>query len=247
MALFADGTSAVDLTPSRIVSLSPAITEVLFELGVGSQVVGTTEHSDHPPEAKKIKRVGAYQRPSLEKILALKPDLILVGDEGPDQITASLSRFGLKQLTFRMRRLDDFETVVMLIGGALSIQSRAKQLVQNFKSKLKSIDGSCRGQVVVISLERHPFIVVGEGTFLDDILTLCGCKNGVTASSSSRVLVRGYRALNSEEKKLLPRHRGVELVMPLPKQHQDLVRLGPRLPEAIKSFCAELSRPELSK
>ncbi|MBC8236204.1 ABC transporter substrate-binding protein, partial [bacterium] len=66
-----------EVTGLRIVSLSPAITEILFELGVGGQIVGVSEHSDYPPEAKKIPWVGRYDEPNIELILQAKAALVV--------------------------------------------------------------------------------------------------------------------------------------------------------------------------
>ena len=65
-------------TPRRIVSMAPALTEILFALGLGDRVVGVTTYCDYPPEARALARIGGFVNPSVEAILALEPDLVLV-------------------------------------------------------------------------------------------------------------------------------------------------------------------------
>jgi len=82
--------------PQRIVSIAPSITETLYALRLGNRLVGDTEYCDYPPEARLKPHVGALLNPSLEKIVALKPDLVLGTDEANRRETADqLARLGI--------------------------------------------------------------------------------------------------------------------------------------------------------
>ena len=82
--------------PRRLVSIAPSITETLYELGLGDRLVGDTDYCDYPPQAKALPHVGAMLNPNLEKIVALKPDLVLGTDEANRRETADqLERLGI--------------------------------------------------------------------------------------------------------------------------------------------------------
>jgi iron complex transport system substrate-binding protein len=83
--------------PRRLVSIAPSITETLYSLGLGDRLVGDTDYCDYPPQAKALPHVGALLNPSLEKIVALKPDLVLGTDEANRRETADqLERLGIQ-------------------------------------------------------------------------------------------------------------------------------------------------------
>src|SRR6185369_5318687 len=85
------------LPPSRIVSLAPALTEILFAVGAGDRVVGVTAFCDYPPEARQLPKVGGYTTPSVEAILALRPDLVLVSPASGNRDPAlALRQAGLR-------------------------------------------------------------------------------------------------------------------------------------------------------
>src|SRR4051812_29302855 len=76
----------------RVISLSPAITEIIFELKLNEFLVGTSEFSDYPDEAKNLPHVGPYSKPLLEKIISLRPDLVFIPTEGPEDIEIRLRK-----------------------------------------------------------------------------------------------------------------------------------------------------------
>lgn len=219
--------------PKRIVSLSPAITELLFEIKASNLIVGTSEYSDYPEAAKQIPRVGSYQRPSIEKIVAMKPDLVLLSDEGVDQISTSLARFKIPYQVFRMQRLENFKQAVLDLGQLLAVAVEAKQAADNFEEALSKVTPDCQSQKVLILLEEKPAIAAAASTFLDDGLSKCGCTNAV----SNR---KGYVRLDREALSGLAAARRLSLAMPVPERHADLVRLGPRFPKALQALCKEL-------
>ena len=137
-----DGSEAVEAAAggscSRIVSMSPSITETLFALGLGERVVGVTRYCNYPPEAKALPQIGGWLDPSYEAIVALRPDLI-VTREGSDQSTATLRQLGLDTLVVH-RVLDDVlrcaqaEEVVndlCFLGPGLRVDLRLREVVQD--------------------------------------------------------------------------------------------------------------------
>src|SRR5262245_32125019 len=99
--------------PSRIVSLAPALTEFLFAVGAGDRVVGVTAFCDYPEEARKLPKVGGYTTPSVEAILALRPDLVLVSPASGNRDSAlSLRQAGLRVEVVPAETLDEAYSAV---------------------------------------------------------------------------------------------------------------------------------------
>ena len=93
---------------ARVVTLAPSLTELVYAVGAGPALVGTVGHSDFPPAARSVPRIGDYQRFDVERILALKPDLVLVWNHGnPGREVAQLEAAGLRLFYLEPRRLDD--------------------------------------------------------------------------------------------------------------------------------------------
>ena len=106
--------------PERIVSLAPSSTEILFALGLGDKVVGVDDYSDYPAEATKIDKVGAYDKPSLEKIVALKPDLVLA-DSIHEEAVKKLEELSIPVAVVSPKDLEGVLTSIRWIGIATGV------------------------------------------------------------------------------------------------------------------------------
>ncbi|HAJ26370.1 MAG TPA: ABC transporter substrate-binding protein, partial [Syntrophus sp. (in: bacteria)] len=92
--------------PQRIVSLAPNITEILFDLGLGAQIVAVTTYCDYPREALSKPKIGGFANPSLEAIVATQPDLVMLTEDGnPQEILAKLKKIGIRTYVFRARSI----------------------------------------------------------------------------------------------------------------------------------------------
>jgi len=107
---------AINGTPQRIVSLAPSNTEILFALGLGDKVVGVTDWCDYPPEALEREKVGSYDTPDIEKIVALNPDLILVAYGTTMDVINNLIERGLTVFGIKATDLDDLLNDIKRIG-----------------------------------------------------------------------------------------------------------------------------------
>jgi iron complex transport system substrate-binding protein len=106
--------------PQRIVSLAPALTEVLFALGLGDRVVGVTTYCDYPAEVAEIERVGGFVNPSVEAVLALEPDLVLVSPAAGNRDAAlAIRRAGARLAVVSAETLQDsFDAIVRVWTAA---------------------------------------------------------------------------------------------------------------------------------
>jgi iron complex transport system substrate-binding protein len=167
--------------PRRIVSVAPNVTEILFALGLGGRLVGVTTYCQYPPEALKIEKIGGYINPSLERIVALRPDLVVGIAEGDlrtfvDKLTA------LKIPVYIANPRDalDVLTSIRKIGEVTFAPEPARKIVRSMEEKIRDVQGKVQGRPrprVLHILDFNPLISAGKGTFVDDLIRLGGGRN----------------------------------------------------------------------
>lgn len=183
----ADVGAAAEL-PTRIVSLSPATTEILFALGLGDRVAGVTSFCDHPAEAKNRAKVGGMSNPSLEAIMELKPDLVVMTTDGnPREAEQRLRTMHIRTYIWTERTLADLPSGIRRMAAALGAVEAGEQLANSLERRLRSFgnrvagDGVRRKALYIVWPE--PLLVAGRGTAIHDALTLLGFEN-IAASAS---------------------------------------------------------------
>ena len=123
--------------PRRIVSLAPSTTEILFALGLGNSIVGVTTFCDYPPEAKTKPRIGGMSNPSLEAVVSLKPDIVVLTTDGnPKKFEERLRSLNIRTYVYKSRRLSDLPQGIREMGSALGVQKEAELLSQSLETKL---------------------------------------------------------------------------------------------------------------
>src|SRR5215471_9448582 len=121
--------------PHRIVSVAPSITEILFALGAGDQVVGVTTYCKYPEAAKAKPKIGGYTTPSLEAILALRPDQVIMMKNRPD-VAQKLRRAGIDVVELQPENLSGIYESIRVIGEKVGAASRARSLIQSIEGQL---------------------------------------------------------------------------------------------------------------
>ncbi len=165
--------------PKRVVSLAPNITEMLFAIGAGDSVVGVTDWCDYPPEARTRTRVGDAS-PNLEAILALRPDLVLGVATVRDDTLETLRRLKIPLFTMEARSLERVYAHMQTLGRMLDRVREANVLVSAMRADVQAIvekTGSVPKPRVLYVLYRQPFITVGPGSFIHQLLELSGADN----------------------------------------------------------------------
>jgi iron complex transport system substrate-binding protein len=173
--------------PQRIVSVAPNVTEILFALGLEDRLVGVSNYCQYPPEAKKIEKIGGYINPSLEKIVALRPDLVVGIAEG-DLRTFVDKLAGLKVPVYIANPRDALEvlTSIRKIGEVTFAPEPARRIVRSMEEKIGSIRDKVQGRRrprVLHILDFNPLISAGKGTFVDDLIRLGGGRNVAEAAT----------------------------------------------------------------
>ncbi|MBI5198478.1 MAG: cobalamin-binding protein [Nitrospirae bacterium] len=167
--------------PERIVSLAPSITEILYALGLGDRLVGVTTYCDYPEEAKKKPKVGGMVNPSIEAIITLKPDIVIMTTDGNlKEFEERLRSLKVKTYVFRARRLSELPKGIRDIGSVLGVKERADKLANEIEEAINKFRGQSpgvRGQKALFIIWPEPLIVAGPGTAMDDVITLLGVQN----------------------------------------------------------------------
>lgn len=161
----------------RVVSLSPATTEMLFDLKLGHLIVGTTQYSDTSQATQPIQVIGAYQRPNLEMILLLQPTLVIGVKEGVDTVSATLKKAKIPLLTLNTQSLTDFENNMAILGRTFSVPDRASRLIAKWKNHWAEIPPVQKRVKVIIQIDQNPLMLVGQQTYLNEIIERCGAEN----------------------------------------------------------------------
>jgi iron complex transport system substrate-binding protein len=171
--------------PVRIVSLAPSMTEILFALGLGDNIVGVTTYCDYPEEAKKKPKIGGMSNPSLEAVLSLKPDVVVLTTDGnPKEFEERLISLKIKTYFFEARTLSDLPQGIRKLASALGVKERGGRLAQSIEEGVQKASGSAPRIVDQASQKKvlfivwpEPLIVAGPGTAINEAITLLGYRN----------------------------------------------------------------------
>lgn len=165
----------------RIVSLAPSITEILFALGLESRLAGVTDWCDFPPAAKSKPSVGQVISPSLEKIAALKPDLVLATTAGNRRETATaIERLGIPLYGLNPRSVEEVLTSIRTLGELLHVQQAGADLEAGLRSRLETVAARVGGRPrprVLFVLWLEPLMSIGRQTFVHDALVRAGAES----------------------------------------------------------------------
>ncbi|MGE5172422.1 MAG: ABC transporter substrate-binding protein [Betaproteobacteria bacterium] len=182
--------------PKRIVSLAPSMTEILYALGLGDNIVGVTTFCDYPEEAKKKAKIGGMSNPSMEAVISLKPDIVVLTTDGnPKEFEERLVALKINTVVFQARRLVELPRGIRDLGKALGVKDRADTLAHEIEAGINRLkaespafrasgQSSIRKKVLFI-VWPEPLIVAGPGTAMDDAITLLGYENIAASAKSS--------------------------------------------------------------
>lgn len=164
----------------RVVSLVPAATEILFAIGAGDRLVGRTHWGVHPPAARDVPDVGDGIRPSLEAVLARRPDLVvLVAGSDNAGVAERLEALGVRTLPITHNTLADLERNTRALGDAVGCRGSADLLARRVRAGLAAVARERPGRPVRVYYDvwPDPPMTIGRGSYLDSLLTLAGGRN----------------------------------------------------------------------
>jgi iron complex transport system substrate-binding protein len=172
----------------RIASLIPATTALLFAVGAGAAVVGRTAWCDYPPAAARVTNLGDGINPTLEAILAARPDLVLLYNSAQNGATAARLRgLGIAAIRINTDSLGDVVRIARLLGRLTGHQREADSVVAVFDTALAAASppaGGRRPKVLLLVWEQPP-MTIGRGSFLSELVRRAGGENLFDDVSSS--------------------------------------------------------------
>ena len=175
--------------PRRIISAAPSITEMLYDLGLGDRVVGVTSFCHYPPEVREKPQIGSYMYPNFEAMLAMKPDLIVVLKEHGELIK-KLQTFNLPVLELQHNDIAGIYDSIQELGRRLGVEETAAGRVDRIRRGLEEVRTRAAGRPrrsVLFIVGRTPgtindLIVVGSGSFLNELISIAGGVNIMAGS-----------------------------------------------------------------
>lgn len=165
----------------RIIALSPHSVELLYALGVGDRVIGTTDFADYPEAANNIERVGGYHGIQTERIVELQPDLIVAWEGGNKADDLNMLE-SLKLPVYRSetKRLRQITEEIKALGILTGTEKKAKELIQLFHSELDHLTESHKEKEKVTffyQLWSAPIRTISKGSWINEMLEICGGEN----------------------------------------------------------------------
>lgn len=165
----------------RIISLAPHITELLFAVGAGNQIVGTVSYSDYPAQANGIPRIGSHNKFNYEAILALRPTLVIGWDSGNGAESINrLEQLGLHVYHFESHSLEDVATSLLVLGKLTGNVVRGELQASLFHQRLnilKARYAKSKPISVYYQLWNEPQMTINDKHLISDVIRLCGGHN----------------------------------------------------------------------
>ena len=261
-AAFLAAAGAAETPPARrVVSLSPALTETICQLGAEASLVGRCTACDVPERIKKLPAAGALGRPHEEILLSLRPDAVVSDIDHPRSEWELLRKRGITVRRYPAKRLADYPETVRDLGRLLGRESAAETEIRRFNDEIATLRRTMpeKKARVLLLLGANPLVTCGKETFLGELLSLAGGENVAadvspreyfTISAETIVQMRPdvivVLGMNSAEKLIsglpgleeLPAVREGRIVADLDANL--LYRLGPRTPEGVRTLRKRL-------
>ena len=181
LVLAAQVSAAESVAQLRIVSLAPNVTELAYAAGAGGTLVGTVEYSDYPAAARELPRVGDAWRVDVERVLALRPDLVLSWASGtPEDTVARLRSMGLHVVPIETFRLADVSAALRTIGriaGTVQVADAAARRYEDAVRSLRASHADVRRLSVFIEIDDEPLYTVNGRHVISEVVDLCGGSN----------------------------------------------------------------------
>jgi vitamin B12 transport system substrate-binding protein len=164
-----------------IIALAPHIVEMLYSIGAGDQIIGTTDFADYPEQAKKIPRIGNYVRLQLERVIELQPDLIIAWKSGnPSDDLARLSQLGFTVVYSQPNTFEDIASEIVHFGKLTGHEQQAQKLAKQFSTELTSIKKTYQDKksiTVFYELWSRPLTTIAKGSWPQQHLDICHATN----------------------------------------------------------------------
>ncbi len=163
--------------PQRIISLTPAVTEILFELELGDRIMGVTEYCNFPEEALSKQKMGDFSNPNIELVIAAEPDIVFVAAGVQMELIERLEQLGISVFCLDAESVDHVIKNIRLTGDIMGVSEKAQKVANDMQEKVDYIVETVKDQdrpIVFFEVWDEPLMSAGSGTFIDNIITLAG-------------------------------------------------------------------------
>lgn len=176
-----EGEVKLDEKPTKIISLSPNMTEVLFAVGAGENVVGVTKFADYPKEATEVEVIGSITEPNIEKIITMEPDVVIASSVNKMETIERLKELDVKVAGFSANSVDkaieNIKTIAKLTGN----QEKGEEIVTEMYIKIGEITNLVEDHLennekpkVFYEIWNDPLYTAGKNNFIDDLINMAG-------------------------------------------------------------------------
>lgn len=237
---------------ARVITLAPNLTEMVFALGAGEKVVGTDDFSNFPAAALPLPKVGGLQ-PNIEKIVQLRPDLVLASTEGNHpNLSRALEAAKIPLYVVRTDRLQEIAPAMQRIGALLDAPRTAAAIRALEAGIAAQRRTHGRAKRVLFAVWTDPLYVAGRDTYIDDLYALAGAENAVPLTGWPQYSLESFVSSPPEiflyPKGSVTKEQVAELFLRAPGARARIVavdqdifqRPGPRVAEAAKALNAIL-------
>lgn len=246
----------------RVISLSPHLTELLYAVGAGDVIAATVRGSDYPAPAADLPQIGDANGLDFERILALRPDVVLAWSSGNRSVdVARVRELGLRVLELEPRRLEDIPRHLRLLGRLADRESQAQAVASDFEQRIAALRARYAGRPnvsVLFEIWHQPLFTVNRDHIISRVLELCGGHNIFDAlprlaqevsieqvlAADPQVIVVGSEAADAGPGNwsAFPWLQAVRNGNVFAVSADVITRQTPRLAEAAQSLCAGLDR-----
>jgi iron complex transport system substrate-binding protein len=248
----------------RVISMSPHVTELLFAAGGGARIVGAMNFSDYPLAAKKIPLIGSNSQIDIERVIALRPDLLIVWQSGNTaRQLEQLERLGIPVFRSEPRHLDQVADSIVRFGQLLGTEAVARGAAADFRQRIATLAArySKRAKVTVFyQVWDRPLYTLNGSQIASDAIALCGGRNIFAGLATVAPEVSVEAVLQQDPEAIVggprfgPDDRGLTIWQPFPTMtavrrgnlftlgSELLTRPGPRIADGAAELCGMLEQ-----
>lgn len=169
---------SVSTSAQRIVSITPANTEILFALGLDNEIVGVTTYCNYPVQALSKEKVGDFSNPNLEKIISLKPDIIFGAGYEQSSIMKKLKALNLTVYEVNPNNIAELYSTIRYMGEITKKSREAEELVKSMQERVRTIENKVkaagRKARIFIEINSKPLMTASNGSFINEIISIAG-------------------------------------------------------------------------
>lgn len=255
---------------SRIISLAPANTEILFALGLDKEIIGITDYCDYPVDKVAQKeKVGGFSTPNIEKIVSLNPDIVFATSGVQKQAVERLENLGIKVYILEAETVEDLLAEIKNVGALTGKSPEAKKLVSDLEKRIKAVKkrvgklSDSQKQKVFLEIWSDPIWTAPNKTLIYQIVELAGGKNAITiegdwnqvnivnpesvVNANPDVILLAFTGSNPDLIYKLPGWSNVSAIKNkkvFPVDPDTISRSGPRIIDALEQI-AKILYPDL--